>query len=288
MRYGLFVPNFGPFGDPAALVELAQTAERSDWDGLLIWDHIAWDADSKGPVADPWISLAAVAVATTKLRFGTMITPLARRRPWKLARETATLDRLSGGRLTLGVGLGYPPEVEFGTFGEETDDRVRAAMLDEGLAVLDGLWSGEEFRYAGEHFTVDRACFRPRPVQRPRVPVWCAAWWPNRRPLRRAARWDGVCPEVVGGGTPRAAEIAEIAAYVSEHRSSTTPFDITINGYSGDGAESAESFDDYENAGVTWWLERIDPTRLFSAEDALQRALAGPPRGADKVGLPTN
>jgi alkanesulfonate monooxygenase SsuD/methylene tetrahydromethanopterin reductase-like flavin-dependent oxidoreductase (luciferase family) len=212
-----------------------------------------------------------------------MITPLARRRPWKLARETATLDRLSGGRLNLGVGLGYPPDLEFGTFGEETDDRIRAEMLDEGLTVLDGLWSGEEFSFAGEHYVVNAARFRPTPAQSPRVPVWCGGWWPNRRPFRRAARWDGVIPEKVGGATLSPAEVEEIRAYVSEHRPGDEPFDVVINGYSGE-VDSDQTLDDYAAAGVSWWLERIEPFRLFSVEEARELILAGPPQGRDRAG----
>jgi alkanesulfonate monooxygenase SsuD/methylene tetrahydromethanopterin reductase-like flavin-dependent oxidoreductase (luciferase family) len=283
LRRALFLPNFGPFGDPEVLVELATETERSGWDGFFLWDHIAWEGDSNGPIVDPWVSLAAIAAATSKIRLGTMITPLARRRPWKLARETTTLDRLSGGRLNLGVGLGYPPDLEFGTFGEETDDRVRAEMLDEGLAVLDGLWSGEEFSFSGEHYAVDGARFQPTPVQSPRVPVWCGGWWPNRRPFRRAARWDGVIPEKVGGATLSPAEVEEIGAYVREHRPGGEPFDIVINGYSGR-VRSDQTLDDYEAAGVTWWLERIEPFRLFSVEEARELILAGPPQGRDKAG----
>jgi alkanesulfonate monooxygenase SsuD/methylene tetrahydromethanopterin reductase-like flavin-dependent oxidoreductase (luciferase family) len=220
--------------------------------------------------------MAAIAAATETLRLGTMITPLPRRRPWKLARETATLDVLSGGRLDLGVGLGYPPDLEFGMFGEETDDRVRAAMLDEGLAVLDGLWSGEEFSFSGEHYRVDGARFLPRPAQSPRVPIWIAGWWPNRRPFRRAARWDGVIPEKVGGDTLTPEEVAEIRAYVAEQRDGDTNFDIAINGYSG-AVDSTATLADYEAAGVTHWLERIEPNRLFSVEGARGLIEAGPP-----------
>ena len=151
MQFAVFLPNFGPFGDTDALVELARDAEANGWNGFFIWDHIQLDGADTGPIVDPWVALTAVACATTTLRIGTMITPLARRRPWKVARETVTLDRVSDGRLTFGVGLGYPPEDEFGTFGEETDDRVRADKLDEGLEILDGLWSGEKLDYQGEH-----------------------------------------------------------------------------------------------------------------------------------------
>ena len=218
MQYAVFLPNFGPFGDAEALIELARDAELKGWDGFFIWDHIQLDGADTGPIVDPWVALTAVADATSSLRVGTMITPLARRRPWKLARETVTLDRISGGRLTIGVGLGYPPEDEFGTFGEETDDRVRADKLDEGLEILDGLWSGEKLDYEGEHYQISGAQFLPKPLQEPRIPIWCGGWWPNRRPFRRAARWDGVAPELApAGGTPTPAQVAEIAAYVKEH-----------------------------------------------------------------------
>lgn len=283
VQRAIFLPNFGPFGDPTVLVELARETEACGWDGFYLWDHISWEGDSNGSIVDPWVTMAAIAGATAKLRLGTMITPLPRRRPWKLARETATLDLLSGGRLDLGVGLGYPPDLEFGMFGEETDDRVRAAMLDEGLAVLDGLWSGEEFSFAGEHYRVEGARFLPRPVQSPRVPVWCAGWWPNRRPFRRAARWDGVIPEKVGGDTLTPREVAEIRDYVAAHRDADRSFDIAINGYSG-AVDSEATLADYESAGVTHWLERIEPNRLFSVEQARELIQAGPPPPERRAG----
>jgi alkanesulfonate monooxygenase SsuD/methylene tetrahydromethanopterin reductase-like flavin-dependent oxidoreductase (luciferase family) len=287
MRFAVFLPNFGPFGDPDALVRLALDAESSGWHGFFIWDHIQLDGAETGPIVDPWVALTAVAAATSSLRIGTMITPLARRRPWKVARETVTLDRVSGGRLTLGVGLGYPADAEFGTFGEETDDRVRAAKLDEGLDILDGLWSGKELDYDGEHFKLSGAEFQPGPVQQPRIPVWCGGWWPNRRPFRRAARWDGVAPELApAGGTPTPSQVGEIAAYVKEHGASD-PFDIAVNGYSNEGAEpEAGSIADYEAAGLTWWMERIDTERLFSFDKAQQRVHAGPPNGGEDESSP--
>jgi hypothetical protein len=280
VRFGVFLPNFGPFGDPQALVQLARDAERSGWDGFFIWDHIQLDAEA-GHIVDPWVALTAVAAATTTLRIGTMITPLARRRPWKVARETVTLDHFSGGRLTLGVGLGYPPDQEFGTFGEEVDDRVRAAKLDEGLDILDGLWTGEAFGYDGEHHRLAEARFRPRPLQQPRIPVWCGGWWPHRRPFLRAAKWDGVAPELVGGDTPTPENVAEIAAFIAGSRDGEG-FDIAINGYSTETGEAgAGSIDEYRSAGATWWLERIDTKRLFDFDEAQQRVHAGPP-GSDE------
>ncbi len=278
IKCGVFLPNFGPFGDIATLVDLARLTEASGWDGFFIWDHILFDDESPQAVVDPWVTLAAVATATERIRFGALMTPVARRRPWKLARETATVDHLSGGRLVFGAGLGFPPHAEFGLFGEETDDRLRAEKLDEGLAVLAGLWTGEEFEYSGAHYSVGRTRFLPGPVQRPRPPVWIAGWWPNKRPFRRAARWDGVFPELEGGGTPTPEQLREIVAYVGGLRESKEPFDFVLNGYTGtDREDSAPTLERYVDAGLTWWLERVDPTRLFSAEEARVRIATGPP-----------
>jgi alkanesulfonate monooxygenase SsuD/methylene tetrahydromethanopterin reductase-like flavin-dependent oxidoreductase (luciferase family) len=269
------MPNFGPFGDVDALVELAVAAESAGWDGFFIWDHIALGEQDERPIADPWVALTAIAAATDKLRFGTGITPVARRRPWKLAREAATLDRFSRGRLILGVGLGYPPDAEFGRFGEETDDRVRAEKLDEGLEILAGLWSGEPFDFKGRHYEISNARFDP-PYRGTRVPVWCGGWWPNRRPFRRAARWDGVIPELVGGATPSPDEVRELRAYIDEHRTSDERFDVAINGYT-DNSDDPR-LEGYRDAGVTWWLERFDTNRFYSFEEALGRIKAGAPR----------
>jgi alkanesulfonate monooxygenase SsuD/methylene tetrahydromethanopterin reductase-like flavin-dependent oxidoreductase (luciferase family) len=276
VHFALFLPNFGPFGDPGEVVRLARDAEDAGWDGVFLWDHIAFERRNEQPVLDPWIALAAIAACTSHISLGTMVTPLARRRPWKVARETVTLDQLSGGRLVLGVGLGFPPDAEFSAFGEEADARIRAAKLDEGLAILAGLWTGRSFSLNGDHFRVRDVTFRPTPARGPRIPVWCAGWWPNRAPFRRAARWDGVVPEKVGGATPSPKEVSEIARYVGRFREAPEPFDIAINGYS-DGADSGELMRAYEAAGATWWLERIDPTRLFTLDEARSRVRAGPP-----------
>jgi alkanesulfonate monooxygenase SsuD/methylene tetrahydromethanopterin reductase-like flavin-dependent oxidoreductase (luciferase family) len=277
IRFGIHIPNFGHFGEPSAVVEIAQTAERGGWDGLFIWDHIRWEHD-RSPVVDPWIALAAAAQATETLRLGTMITPLARRRPWKLARETVSLDRLSGGRVIFGAGLGWGKDFEFAAFGDEADDRARAAMLDEGLAVMTGLWSGSPFSFSGEHFRAENVTFLPRPVQAPRIPIWIAGLWPNPRPFRRAARWDGVFPERLAGGTVSAAEVAEINAYVRSHRTSEEPFDIAVGGYSHRSIEYDKQFGAYEDSGLTWWFERLDPSRQLSPEDTFELVASGPPR----------
>jgi alkanesulfonate monooxygenase SsuD/methylene tetrahydromethanopterin reductase-like flavin-dependent oxidoreductase (luciferase family) len=194
MRYAVNVPNFEDYGDARTVAGLAADAEAAGWDGFFVWDHLAFVKAWRLRIADPWVLLTAVALATERLRLGPMVTPLPRRRPWKLARETVTLDRLSGGRLVLGVGLGEPPEDEYGSFGEPTDPVVRAAMLDEGLEVLTRLWSGETVSFQGRHYRVDQVAFQPTPVQRPRIPIWVAGAWPRPGPLRRAARFDGSCP----------------------------------------------------------------------------------------------
>jgi len=231
-------------------------------------------------VADPWVALAVMAMSTERIRLGPMVTPIPRRHPWKLARETVTLDRLSAGRLLLGVGLGGFQSEEFEAFGEEGDPKVRAAKLDEGLEVLTGLWSGEPFSYSGKHYQVKEVHFIPPPVQQPRIPIWVAGTWPIKAPFRRAARWDGVVPtnrDVDKPLTP--AEIRDIVAYVKEHRASDAPFDVGHGGQTPgrDAAEDAEIVAPYAEAGVTWWLEARLPWVSPLAE-VRERIRKGPPR----------
>jgi hypothetical protein len=278
IKFGVHIPNFGHFGEPAAVVELAQVAERAGWDGLFLWDHIRWEHD-RWPVVDPWIALAAAAQATSRLRLGTMITPLARRRPWKVARETVSLDRLSEGRVIFGTGLGWGADVEFAALGETADDRLRAAMLDEGLAVMSGLWSARPFSFSGEHFTINNVTFSPAPLQTPRIPIWIAGLWPNHRPFRRSARWDGAFPERLDGGTLSPAEVADIAAFVRGERSGDSSFDIAIGGYSDVSRSYEGQFGAYERSGLTWWLERLDPSRGLSSAETFELVGAGPPPG---------
>lgn len=181
MLFGLDVSNYGKYADPRTLAGLAREAEESGWDGFFIFDHIL-STDFSAPLFDPWIALAAIAMNTERLRIGPMVTPAPRRRPWKLARETISLDHLSNGRLILGVGLDGPPDREFDTFDESGDARVRAGLLNEGLDVLAGMWTGEPFAYDGEHYRVKEQVFLPTPVQSPRIPVWVSAKWRNRGP----------------------------------------------------------------------------------------------------------
>jgi alkanesulfonate monooxygenase SsuD/methylene tetrahydromethanopterin reductase-like flavin-dependent oxidoreductase (luciferase family) len=217
---------------------------------------------------------------TERLRLGTTVTPLARRRPWKLARETVTLDHLSSGRLTITVGVGDPDEADFGTFGEPTDPKIRAAMLDEGLEILNGFWSGKPYSFSGAHYQVKKCTFLPTPLQQPRIPIWVGGFWPHKRPFRRAARWDGSFPLNAGGPfTPPPAVLGEIREYILQHRTSPAPFDLVIMGSTpGDDPKTArKKLATYANTGLTWWLETLFRWRN-SAEAMRQRIRQGPPR----------
>ncbi len=289
MQYGLFVPNFGAgLGDAGAHAALAREAEAAGWDGFFVWDHVAPDPEL--PTVDPWIALAAVALATRRLRIGALVTPLPRRRPFVVARTLASLDRLSGGRLVFGVGIGSGRASEWAGLGEATDPRVRAEMLDEGLAIVLGLASGERFAFRGRHYRVDETRFLPRPLQRPRIPIWVAAYWPNRRPLRRAARYDGAFV-LFRRGEPESDQLrhlADVVAYVAAERKEGGPYDFVHCAAPVPAAEHAGArgrADAFRSAGATWWLERLVPESLggdwlarWPAEAILERVRRGPPR----------
>jgi len=276
MRYAVFAPNLGGYSDPRTLAELAVLAEEYGWEGFFLFDHIL-PTEQGEPLSDPWVTLGAIAAKTSRIRIGTLVTPLPRRRPWKLARETVTLDRLSGGRLTLGVGLGGPPEREFETFGEAGDLATRGRMLDEGLRVLEGLWSGESFSIEGEFYRVNDAVFQPTPVQSPRIPVWVGAKWRNKAPLRRATRWDGVVPIPHDGEAVTPDALESVVSYVASHRRATSAFDVALADHDGDRRKGA--LQDYADAGLTWWIQRIHPPWAGSLAEARDLVRQGPPKG---------
>ena len=282
MRYAVNVPNFEDYSDVRTVAGLAADAEAAGWDGFFVWDHLAFVKAWKLRVADPWMLLTGVALATERLRLGPMVTPVPRRRPWKLARETVTLDRLSGGRLILGVGLGEPPEDEYGSFGEPTDPVVRAAMLDEGLEVLTRLWSGETVSFEGRHYRVEEVAFQPTPVQQPRIPIWVAGAWPRRGPLRRAARFDGSCPLKVDADGElvvlEPGDVRELRAVVDRHREDpAAPFDVMLGGATPEDPAAARAMlEPLAEAGVTWWQESVDP-RQTDLEAFRRRVRQGPP-----------
>ena len=292
MRYGIMLPPFGPCADLTTLADMAADAEEAGWEGFFLWDDIT--TGTPQPVADPWIAMAVIAVRTRTLRLGALITPLARRRPWKVAREAITLDHLSQGRLVVGVGLGAG-HTEFDDLSEEPDAKVRAAMLDEGLDILAGLWSGEPFQHEGTHYHIRNAQFLPRPMQTPRIPIWVGGFWPGKAPFRRAARWDGVFPlgkelEITDMVSPE--DIRAMLAFIHEPRAevglSDKPFDVIHSGISAGADPQADAAlaQTYADAGVTWWLEHLVPERWEREGDEWpldamrQRIRQGPPRGA--------
>jgi alkanesulfonate monooxygenase SsuD/methylene tetrahydromethanopterin reductase-like flavin-dependent oxidoreductase (luciferase family) len=257
----------------ATLTALARDTERLGWDGMFLWDNILSTFDDTGRLDDTTVALTAVVLATERIHCGPIVTPLARRRPWKVAKEMATLDRLSGGRLILGVGLGG--RWDFAPFGEAPFGPERGAMLDEALAVLTACWRGEDVHHRGRHFTVDGARMRPVPVQQPRIPIWTAGYWPGTAPFHRAARWDGVAPLRKGrqfeGLTPD--ELASCVDYIRGRRASDTPLEVV---YFRTAPNDGAGIDEYEDAGATWWLESTNPA-TESLHQFRARVLAGPP-----------
>ena len=260
------------------LAQLALETERCGWDGFFVWDHILFSQTETVPVTDPWVALAAVAMNTKRIRIGPLVTPLARRRPWKLARETVSIDHLSGGRLILGIGLGDPRDVEFEVFGEDGEDRIRAAKLDEGLEILVGLWRGEQFSYHGKYYEVRSARFLPRPLQLPRIPIWVAGRWPRKKPLLRAARWDGVFPLGLSSGSKlNPGELLEVATFIRKHRPDTSTYDIVATSGASGQMESERIISAYADAGATWWLYDLRKWR-DSREELASRIRKGPPK----------
>ena len=287
MRYSVNVPNFGEFAAPEVFAEVARRAEEAGWDGLLVWDHVVGEKNLRWEIADPWILLTAAALATRRIRLGTAITPVARRRPAKLAREVTTLDRLTGGRMILGAGLGDPVDDEYASFGDTTDTRVLAERLDEGLHALDLLWSGKSVTYRGNQITIDDVVFLPTPVQRPRVPIWVGGFWPNKAPMRRAARWDGAIPAMagMGGGAPAGGERGPGPGAVPAR----LPGGERARGQAvrhrhrrhepRRAAAGRDLAGPLADLGVTWWDERMPwGDALERAEPILRRIDQGPPR----------
>jgi alkanesulfonate monooxygenase SsuD/methylene tetrahydromethanopterin reductase-like flavin-dependent oxidoreductase (luciferase family) len=283
MRYALNLPIGGPAAHPRHLGVLAAEAEAAGWDAVFVEDYIVYQNRQDLPTFDPWVALAAMALATSRVRLGTMVASPSRRRPWKLAREAATLDHLSGGRLILGIGLGDPTDATFASFGEETRLATRATMTDEALDVLAGLWTGEPFGYAGRHYRFDEVTFLPPPVQRPRIPIWVGGGYPNPGPLRRAARWDGAWLYRVAargetedsGGVLTPDEVRELRRLVEARRPNGSPFDVVVHGPRPglDLERERERLCASAEAGATWTGDWIPPDE----PDAMRAAVARGP-----------
>lgn len=252
MRSGLFLPIFDELSDPVLVARLAAEAEEAGWDGIFVWDHISYRSPVQA-VADPWITLSAIAGATSLVCIGPMITPLPRRRPAVVARQIATLDQLSAGRVVFGVGIGSDGAGELTATGEELDDRARGAMLDEGLAILRAAWTGDRVDHHGEHYTVNGLTFLPQPVQPTGPPVWVAARYGNPKPLRRAAQHDGVFPIDLVDADQLAEVVADVQALRDDEKSS---YEVVVGLLPG--VDPAP----YVAAGATWCLASFSPYEL--------------------------
>ncbi len=282
MKYGIIVTS----GDPRAVAEHAAAAETAGWDGVFTYDAIAIGDE---PLYDPWVTLAAMAMRTSRVTLGAMVFAPARRRPWKLAKEAASIDILSNGRLVLPVGIGARDDLGFGNVGEPTSAKARAELLDETLAILDGLGRGEPFAFAGEHYRFGPMRLVPPPIQQPRIPVWVVGAWPHPRSMRRAVRWDGIVVQAraEGDAATDPAALRAVVDWIRRERPAELrdrpadlerPFEIIVDGVtpSDDPAAAAAIVRAHEEAGATWWIEA---DWADTSEGRLRdRIDAGPPR----------
>jgi len=284
VRFGISLPNIGACGNASTLVELSHEAEVAGWDGVFVWDcvHIEIAENKRLPMADPWIALAAIASSTSRVRIGPIVTPMARRRPWKVARETVTLDHLSQGRLILPVGYGATDDGAFCKVGEDISPRVRAAKVEEGLEILTGLWSGQSLTYHGDYYHVDGMTFLPIPVQSPRIPIWLDATWPRMRSIRRAIQYDGIIAGMKeeDGGPMTPEHLRAMRAWLEEQRGQMEVFDIVHEGGTpGNNLDAAlAEVQPWAEAGVTWWIESVW-THFYQGtlESMRERIRQGPP-----------
>lgn len=272
IKYGFILP----YGDARTAANMAYEAEQAGWDGFFVWEPV-WGIDA-------WVSLTAAAMRTERIRLGTMLSPISRMRPWKLASETATLDNLSSGRAILSVGLGAP-DTGYEAFGEVTDRKTRAELLDEGLDILTGLWKGQPFNYDGKHYKIRQTRFfpPPTPVQKPRIPIWVVGGWPSEKSMQRALRYDGLLPQILTAGHRAQAaspeDLREIREYVHSHRRGQGPFDIVVEGKTpgNDSREAARIVQEWVDAGATWWNEAMWDS-MDDFEAVRERVRQGPPR----------
>ncbi|MFW9991760.1 MAG: LLM class flavin-dependent oxidoreductase [Candidatus Odinarchaeota archaeon] len=271
-KFGIYIANHGITANPRDYIELAKSGEECGWDGFFLWDHVflPWAPDQ--PVLDPWVILSAVATQTSDINIGTTVTPLARRRPVVLARETVTLDRLSDGRFILGVGLGDTAELQ--ALGEQNDPKIRGDMLDESLEILRGLWSGKPFTFDGKHFKIkEPVTFTPGG----NIKIWVGGTWPNKKPFRRAAKHDGIFP-LKAGSDPSIypQDYHDIMSYISKYRKSLDSFDLVKSIVTvGDKEEDAYIYD-FIDIGVNWLVEAFWSERCSLKE--IQKIIErGPP-----------
>lgn len=295
MKYALEINMSGKHGDPKTVGELAHLAEKSGWDGIFLEDYVYFeDLDSGTPLEtyDPWVELAVIASKTEHIRIGTELTPLSRRRPWKVAREALTLDHLSNGRMTLTAGLGGllddMIDKGFSNFGEVIDAKIRAEILDESLEIIDGLWLGKPFGYSGKHYKIKPITFLPTPIQKPRIPIWIGGFYPRKGPMRRAARWDGFCPASTAKfekngwkGVPMTlSDVISMKEFIYNLRKDkAVPFDIVLGGNTraDDWKKEKELRSQYIDASPSWWVEYV-PQSFIGSDSAQTIIKTGPIR----------
>ena len=283
MRFGVSISNLGIYSDFDGVIALAQDAEESGWNGIFPWDHILHKPKAGLEVVDPWIMLAAIAANTRRIVLGPMVTPLARRRPWKVARESVSLDHLSRGRLILGVGLGSVVQQDFRRFGEDIDNKTRGEKLDESLEILRGLWKGEPFSFSGKHYTIEEGTtFLPKPYgDKERIPIWVGGgkWSWRKKPFRRAARFEGAFPEFTDGSGAKVAKYFEnVAEYINRYRGNLEGFDfITLGKAPRSKRKIKEYFEPILKSGkITWWVERVYSWK-GDLEQIRKKVREGPP-----------
>lgn len=283
MRYGISLSAAGPGGDARTMADLAVLAEESGWDGVFLEDYIVYQGQSGVPTYDPWIVLAAMAMVTRTVRLGTLVTPVPRRRPWKLAMEATTLDHLSGGRVILGVGAGDAAEPSFAAVHEAPSQRDLGARLEEGIEVLTRLWDGSPLTFHGVHYRIDALQLSPRPVQRPRIPIWVGGDWLVPAVRHRLVRGDGACVYSGRPGTPEsgplsADEVRQLRHWVEENREEgLAGYDVCVGGVprGPDTAREREYLTSLADAGATWWQEWPGPGEVADTRSAIA---AGPLR----------
>ncbi len=274
MKYGFVLPG----GDARTGGDMANAAENAGWDGFFVWEPV-WGIDA-------WVTLAAAAMRTEKIRLGTMISPLSRMRPWKLAGEALTVDRLSKGRVIISVGLGAI-DTGFKQFGEETDRKTRAELVDESLEIITGLWHGQPFNHSGKHYRIRETKFMlpPPPIQKPRIPIWIVGAWPKAKSMRRALKYDGILPTIVQPdgslARPRIEDIRKITKFIRAKRSAKKRFDIVVEAEKSASAQKQAA--EFAKAGATWWIDSMwsQTDKMFTPKGkskVLKKIEQGPPR----------
>jgi alkanesulfonate monooxygenase SsuD/methylene tetrahydromethanopterin reductase-like flavin-dependent oxidoreductase (luciferase family) len=273
MKFGLTVP----YGDVRPFHRFAAEAEAAGWDGIFAGGAIWY--------VDPIVLLTSAAMVTRRIRLGTLILPAPLLKPWKIAGEYAALDNLSEGRVTLGLGAGAV-WMGWQCFPDESTDKIaRAEMLDETIDILTGLFAGKQFDYDGKHFhlkltRMEGEHFPPRPVQKPRIPLWCVGVWPRKKSMLRALRCDGLIPQHINAqgqfDEMRPADLREMKEFIAANRPSADPFDIIVEGKAAEMSqgEVQEKVGSWTEAGATWWMEGLWG---LTPEQALERIRSGPP-----------